>query len=656
MKITPFLLLSLGLSISPVYVVGELTSLPAMQQKQVVEDLSFAIPKNGELPFSSAKYYHFAKNQNLTELIQDFFAIQNITVVVSPSVNANVNGRFSQMEPKEFWDYITKAYNLIWFFDGKIMFVYSAKELQTKIFRMDIDSIVTLASILSRLGFSASDFSYRAIHEANILIVTAPPQYLTVMSDISEKFVPTKISDTTIVKVIPLKNAWAYDMSFTYTSGSINVPGVATLLQSIVTGQTENGSNEKSSTPFNFSVGKTPSKSPEFAEMKGVLDDTPDYAKKIQKSVDKANKNNASNTNESEKEGESVSDISGTTLPGFITCDQRLNAIIIRDRRENIPFYEEIIHQLDVPSEIIKIECAVVDVKFTDAVNWGIQGFSVQDATGRRVFNFSNIPTQTVGDSDKSQFNGSFGGSIQGIFRGWSINGALDALQQSGNVHMLSKPCVLTLDNVGAVLQSDKTKYTAVKGANSSNAYSETATTRFQVVPHIIPDSRDEYNKRQLKLFVDIQEGSFETDISATSQSSVIQHSLNTQAVLYEGQSLLIGGYNQESTEKGNSGIPILKDLPFLGILFRHSNNSREFKERIYIVSPSVVEISSQDKTYERFLQDSDGVAQATLKPKEYNLYQPWTPSNTGKINPMPPAEDTTSIKSFKKRALWNRP
>ena len=93
------------------------------------------------------------------------------------------------MDPAEFWEYITKAYGLIWFFDGKIMFVYSNSELQTQILKMDVDSIGTLSAIVNRLGFVASDFSFRGVGEANVLIVTAPPQYITVINDITSKFV-----------------------------------------------------------------------------------------------------------------------------------------------------------------------------------------------------------------------------------------------------------------------------------------------------------------------------------------------------------------------------------------------------------------------------------------------------------------------------------
>ncbi|MDR1401847.1 MAG: hypothetical protein LBI81_02735 [Puniceicoccales bacterium] len=574
--------------------------------------------QNSVLPFSKASYYHFAKDQNLSALIQDFFAMQGIAVVVSDKINYTVNGRFNKMDPMDFWNYIAKAYGLVWFFDGKIMFVYSSTELQTEIFRMDLDSIETLSAILSHLGFISSDFSFRSAGEANVLIVTAPPQYLRVINDIANKFVPSKISDTTIVKIIPLKYAWAYDMTFNYANGSISVPGISSLLQSIVTGQ----QLATAFSPFNVSVGGT-SKQTQYQQMVGMLDDTPQYAKEINKNIKNIKNTDAkkdSDGNDEKSSEQNVVDISGSTLPGFITCDQRLNAVIIRDRRENMPFYEDIISKLDVPCEIIKIDVAVVDVSKNAAGFLGLTGLGV------------NLPTQnvTVGMSTSRDLSAQSGntpsigkGSIAGhlgIIKNFDVNFALDALEKDGSGHAMSKPSVLTLDNVAAILETDKVHYAEVSGTNNSNAYTQTATTKLQVVPHIIPGDVDASGKRKIKLFVDISDGSFEPD----APGQVTQHSLNTQAILYEGQSLLIGGYNTETNQKINRGIPVLSGLPLIGALFRHSEDQKEIKERIYVISPSVVEIRSDDHTYDRFVQPGHLAGEASIEPEEYSLNKEW--------------------------------
>jgi type II secretory pathway component GspD/PulD (secretin) len=56
------------------------------------------------LSFSKANCYHFAKDQNLSDLIRDFFSMQGIIIVISNRVNYTVNGKFSKMEPAAVWN------------------------------------------------------------------------------------------------------------------------------------------------------------------------------------------------------------------------------------------------------------------------------------------------------------------------------------------------------------------------------------------------------------------------------------------------------------------------------------------------------------------------------------------------------------------------
>jgi type III secretion protein C len=361
--------------------------------------------------------------------------------------------------------------------------------------------------------------------------------------------------------------------------------------------------------------------------MVGMLDDTPPYAKDINnniKNIQKDGKNDKSSDDKSSSDSNSV-DISGTSLPGFITCDQRLNAIIIRDRRENMPFYEEIISKLDVPCEVIKIDVAIVDVNKSSSLIFGINDINAEIPNKSIGFSMVNSDlTPTSGNTPPAIVSkGSVAGHL-GIIKNVDINYAIDALEKNSNGQAVSRPSVLTLDNVAAILETDKVHYATVSGTNNSNAYTQSATTKLQVVPHIIPGDVDEDGKRKMKLFVDISDGNFDAAPDNKTTAAVTQHSLNTQSVLYEGQSLVIGGYDSEINQKKDSGIPVLQNLPLVGILFKHTDNSKEVKERIYVISPSVVEIRSDDHKYSRFVQNGQLTAESTLESDNYSLTTKW--------------------------------
>ncbi len=552
------------------------------------------LSSNG-IPFTHSYYYHFSKDQQLDSLIKDFCSMQGISVVVSPIITDIVNGRFNKMDPADFWDYVTQAYGLSWFYDGKILYVYKSSELQTQIFKMDASGIATMSNIIKHLGFSSSDFSFRSVPSANILIITAPPKYLETINDLSVKFVTEKITDTTIVKTFPLKYAWAYDMSFTYKDGSITVPGISTLLQNIVTG------NQTAYSISNMAVNLDSKSAHKQTKMQTLV---PQNNPLIN---NQNNNNNSSSSNDNNQKSSDTENIPTTaSLPGFITCDQRLNAVIIRDKYENMQFYEDIIKQLDVPCDVIKIDVAIVDIDQSKNVDLGL-GYIGLDNNQKRVL---DIGFEGTGSANKNgvSLSGAANvfGKMTGVLKGYTIASYLQALEKHGDTKTVAKPSVLTLDNVGAIIEKEETVYTKVSGTYSEGLYDISATIRLQVVPHIIPNDQNEDGEKKMKMFVNIQDGSFSNLADTETTPTCNSNSINTQAVLYEGQSLLIGGYFKENYINSASGVPFLQRIPLIGKAFKYTSNEKKVLERIYVISPSIVDINSQDSKFEKFVQGGD--------------------------------------------------
>ncbi|MDR3274026.1 MAG: hypothetical protein LBS87_01690 [Puniceicoccales bacterium] len=555
---------------------------------------------NMSIPFSDSYYYHFSKDQKLSDLIQDFCSMQNISVVVSPNITDVVNGRFNKMSPSDFWDYITRAYGLTWFYDGKILYAYKGSELQTKIFKMDSAGIIILSDVIRHLGFSSSDFSFRSVPDAHILIVTAPPKYLETIDDLSVKFVTEKISDTTIVKSFPLKYAWAYDMSFTYKDGSLTVPGVATILQNIVTGQ--NSTTSVSGMSVDLGGGG------------------PQKMQKIQSLVVQTKSDSAGKPvdNQSDQKSSDEKNISASsTLPGFITCDQRLNAIIIRDKYENMAFYEGIIKQLDIPCEVIKIDVAIFDINRNDGFEVGMDALGFVKGS-KRILNIR--PSDgTFKAAESLEGKGSAFTQLKGILKGYDITSYVKALESNGNSQIVAKPSVLTLDNVGAVIGKDNTSYVKTSAERAEGLYSISGTTKLQVVPHVIPGEINKDGKHKMKMFVNIQDGSISGSDQADAMPTTDNNSINTQAVLYEGQSLVIGGYFKEEHSKVEAGIPLIMNIPLVGNLFKYTKNQVAVKERIYLISPTIVDINSDEhEEHDKFMNPPPFSGKNLIVPGEF--------------------------------------
>jgi type II secretory pathway component GspD/PulD (secretin) len=109
-----------------------------------------------------------------------------------------------------------------------------------------------------------------------------------------------------------------------------------------------------------------------------------------------------------------------------------------------------------------------------------------------------------------------------------AIDYAIDALEQSGNRQTISCPSALTLDNIEAILETDKVHYFTRSKAKNSNAYNQSTTSKLQAALHIIPGEADGEDKHKMRLFIDMSDGSFDVNEDNQPTAAVIQHSLKS--------------------------------------------------------------------------------------------------------------------------------
>jgi len=93
----------------------------------------------------------------------------------------------------------------------------------------------------------------------------------------------------------------------------------------------------------------------------------------------------------------------------------------------------------------------------------------------------------------------------------------------------------------------------------------------------------------QIKLAVRIEDGGL-TQQSVGTLPVVQRTSITTQAFINEGESLLIAGYRVDSSTNGETGIPLLSKIPFLGALFRYRSHENSHMERLFLLSPRILD------------------------------------------------------------------
>ena len=176
----------------------------------------------------------------------------------------------------------------------------------------------------------------------------------------------------------------------------------------------------------------------------------------------------------------------------------------------------------------------------------------------------------------------------------------VNMLEEDNKARTLGRPSVLTLDNVEATLEDTTTNYVKVAGNESSDLFEVVSGTILRVTPHII-DSHDG-SAPYIQMVISLQTNQ-DTDqsqsytVSSDSQGAderipvIKKTTINTQALVQQGQSLLLGGYYMENHRNSDNGIPVLKDIPLIGGLFGSSSDEATQRERLLLITPRILDL-----------------------------------------------------------------
>lgn len=501
--------------------------------------------------------YLYLRDKQIADAIKDFCKMQDVDVVISDKLQKKqqkVHQTFEKIYPVEIWEQLVKSCSLLWFHDGHVLFVYDTSEIETKILKIHPHQIQPLLDLVQKLGFSSSNMGIHPMREGGIIIVSGAPKMIELLESMTEsmKYYKNIDMDFLDIRIFKLKHAWAEDKMI----GNLTIPGVATMLNNIL------GKNVEEKSP--------------------IVPTNNESAKKI-KSIKEESKANTSETAETEKQNKTV-------LPegGLITTDTRQNAIIVKDYSKNLSMYEDVINKLDVPLELIEIEAVIVNVNKSCGLSMGLNKLNFQSKDGKKSIGFQPI-NEPVKKEDIFTFD------LKGIVKGHEFMSAISILESQNHSKVLSRPSVITMDNLTAIMDKSQTYYLPVKGPKAGDLYSITGSIKLQVTPHLIKTG----DKPQIQLILDIKDESVIPGKDENSKNRVDSSSISTQAIVYEGQSVLVGGYFNEEFGNVSNGVPFLKELPFIGNLFKNTTKNKDTTERLFLITPKIICMSAGEDKFE---------------------------------------------------------
>jgi type III secretion protein C len=511
--------------------------------------------------FSERPFTYVAVGQDVHELLRAFAASEGLGIVISDAVTGTISGSFQQMPPRAFMDEIATTYGLVWYLFGGVLYVYDASETQSEFIYVTNTRPELLRRPLEQLGILDPRFDWRADADLGVILITGPPRYTEMVKQVIQT-IEERRADAPGVLVIRLKYASAIDRTISYRDQVITVPGVTSILRELVGLGHGRGVVERT---MPATVPALPGLRGQGLAARGVEPTAP-----APEATPEAAAPSAADLSQI------LSDPLGSPAV-TIESDPRLNAVIISARGDRLPFFEELVHKLDVPSQLIQIDVTIIDVAANRLTELGVQW----DVTsGDFNFGVSSLITSTI--------NAGLG--ITGM--GTDFAAEIRALETVGDARIVSQPSVITFDSVEAVVDETESIYIRVQGNEDVDLFQVQTGTLLRVTPRIV----DNEGVRDVELFVDIRDGNFDDSMQVDDIPAVDESTLTTSAIVSEGEGLLLGGLYRTRSEDVDEKVPVLGDIPILGLAFRSKRTQQSSVVRLFLLTPRLVQIGAEEE------------------------------------------------------------
>jgi len=275
-----------------------------------------------------------------------------------------------------------------------------------------------------------------------------------------------------------------------------------------------------------------------------------------------------------------------------IVPDQATNSLVIRTAPPNFPLLQETIQQLDVRPPQVLLEVLIAEVTLDRPSQWGInwQVFTSDDSTRHATV---GVGPPNFGDSALAGLQG-LGVRIIRL-ASVDVRAILQALATKTNVQVLSTPRILALNNeqarilVGSAVPFTSSTLTGLNAFVNQVVQFRNVGTQLTVVPTVNNDGYVTFRVLQ-----EVSALSAQTIAAAQNAPVITTREAETSAIVKTGHTVVIGGLIGESEQVTESGVPILKDVPLLGYLFKSRRVARSRTEIAIFLTPYVVYTDEQ--------------------------------------------------------------
>ncbi|OGA23153.1 MAG: secretin [Betaproteobacteria bacterium RIFCSPLOWO2_02_FULL_67_26] len=298
---------------------------------------------------------------------------------------------------------------------------------------------------------------------------------------------------------------------------------------------------------------------------------------------------------------------------GSAVVDARTNTIFVQDTPSRLEDVRKLLRKVDVPVRQVMIESRIVEATDTFSRNLGVRLGYREEGGGRTPFGLGNQisnpnrqPVVSVGgalgtvapnagaDGVVPPFNPAnlnvnlpaAGGSVFSMIlfnqsRTKFIDLELSALQADSKGKIVSSPRVITSDQVEATIeQGTEIPYQSATSSGATSVAFKKATLSLKVKPQVTPDDN---------VIMSLKINKDSVSPLATNPPAVDTKQINTEVLVENGGTVVIGGIYTQDESTGTNKVPVLGDLPYVGFLFKQQLKRDDRRELLIFITPRIL-------------------------------------------------------------------
>lgn len=284
---------------------------------------------------------------------------------------------------------------------------------------------------------------------------------------------------------------------------------------------------------------------------------------------------------------------------GSITVDGRNNQIIMTDTRPKLEKAREIISEVDKVTPQVLIEARIVemsdDFSREFGVEWAVSGDDIYKSSldGKYSYQMAmNLPGSDALENRAKE--GLAGGSLGLSFErldAWGTPILLDAtlrsMEREGQGKIVSSPKILTLDNqTASIRQGQRIPYTVIEDGSVEVEFQD-VDLLLEVTPHITPDKRVSMSIKTTKNEIIGYSDFMGYPITSTNEAITV-------LLVDDGETIVIGGVTKVTESTLATGLPVLKDIPMIGWLFKTDTSDNSNNQLLVFLTPRIVQLEQK--------------------------------------------------------------